>query len=255
LKKYIFGLATIVLIFSMQTVSPAYADHEHGPTITDAQISEVFRHMQFSWPLTPDPIKLRSVGIRNGQFRLYVETEQPAGRLRTVYQLWLKPDVSNGKIICTTTQLWIDTKVVKPPSAEFAGIEPNSYCNMFLSPFLVGYGQAAVVETIKLETGTIRIGLSGTLAPHPTHPITVGRCHAYFPDGINIRSGPGLEYSIIQKDHGEPASVLDWNDKWVNIEVNNTIGWVWKYFLIDLTVSCQPDYRNTIPAWLRSDAP
>lgn len=51
-------------------------------------------------------------------------------------------------------------------------------------------------------------------------------------DGLNVRSGPGLDYPIIGKvNSGEEFSVLQQEGEWIKITYNNEAGWVNKQYV------------------------
>ena len=264
-RNVLLCLAVALLITIFQPPQTIHADHQHGPTITVDQLNAVFRRVPFTSPLTSELLRSQFINIINGQFRIslqVVNTHDPKYSTYKEYYMWLVPKVRDGKIACTISQIQVEGKLftqrdLLQPNPYFANLDGTPYCDSFLSPFLVGYGPSAVVNSVTLKNRMVMIELGGTLLPNAPHPIIVAGCSIYASwFDLNLRSGPGREYAVLTviRNFDVGAPVLDWRGDWLKINYKGTIGWIWKYYA-GQEVLCIPNYHKSSAAWLRSDAP
>ena len=72
---------------------------------------------------------------------------------------------------------------------------------------------------------------------HPAHPVG----HTPLRSGVNLRSSPSLQASIVAVSNGRPVRVLHWSSGWVDVQLSTgATGWVWRAFM--------GSHRTTPPA-------
>ncbi len=74
----------------------------------------------------------------------------------------------------------------------------------------------------------IAIFIIVSMVPHPQHVFSSDKeLIRVKVDILNVRSGPGLEYNVINKIHnGETYQLIEDNKAWMKIKINDSIGWV-----------------------------
>jgi hypothetical protein len=254
---------TLILLSMFRSPSEILASHQRNLVITETQLSKVFQQNPFSTTLTSEPIRMRTLGVMNGQFRIFLATQKTVS-VQNFYYIWMQPQLSNGKITCTVIQIEVTGQVytqheLLQPNPYFSSLNADNYCNGFLSPFLVGYGSGAVIEKLELKNHTVMIDLGGTVSSDAPPPLVMAGCTAHkgiWWGNLNVRSGPGLNYPIIAviEDYSIDSPVLDWNDNWLKINYEGTVGWVWKHFARGGRL-CMSDYHRRYDAWERSNTP
>ncbi|MCC7447418.1 MAG: SH3 domain-containing protein [Anaerolineae bacterium] len=238
------------------------AEQQRTITITVAHLNYILRQLPLAFPLATDPVHDRFIDIFSGQFRVQITVIKPNGAWAWHY-IWIRPQVDNGKITCTITQIMVggtlfNQRQLQQPNPYISDLNADAYCHALLSPFLVGYGPGVVVKNITLQPRMAHLDLGGALLPDAPNPVVVGGCTVYamWPAQLNFRRGPGTDYDVISLMPGwwldKPAPVLGWQGDWLKIDYRGTVGWVWKYYAIG-SEECLPDYRNSSEAWLRSD--
>jgi hypothetical protein len=168
-RKILLFAIIITLLAMFHQLPAAHAEDHRTITITGIQMSNVFRAAPFSQPFTTNVIKYREVGVVNGQFRIHINAQKTQQSPPTeFYFIWLAPELKNGKISCTITQIQVEGEIftqkeLMQPNPYFSDLNGDIYCNSFLSPFLVGYGADVVIAAMTLKYHVLVLDLVGTL--------------------------------------------------------------------------------------------
>jgi hypothetical protein len=266
IQKILLLIVIFMLVFGANQPTKVRAQDHRSITITGAQLAHVLVKSGFTSPLSADPIQLILVNVADEQFTIsiYVRRTVP----HNLDFIWIKPSLDAGKITCTISKIVANDRIwtqreLTQPNPYFSNLNADTYCNMLLSPFIVGFGPGAVLKSLTLKHDMVFLELGGTLAPEAPIPAFVAECRvSSFSMRTNLRSGPGLEYPVLMvfdawyydKFHYHQPLVLDWQGDWLKIDNNGTVGWVWKHYAGG-TRECVTSIYNRHDVWEVSDHP
>jgi hypothetical protein len=267
MEKYV---ALILFALAMSIGVPVHANDTKRVYITESHIYSLINHT-----LRPEQLKILNIegvpqdlaiGIDPGQFRVVYYLLKSATE-RTYITIWIAPRLDNGQISCSVTQFQVDDQNFKgdaltKPNPYLHDLNATPYCNLFLTPFLVGYGSSSQIVSLKLQNNMVWLDIGGTIAPDAPPPVVVAQCEvtveaSFYAGGtVNLRSAPSLDAPIVETMlDGTNGRLLGWNAGWVKIDQDGQIGWFSKRFAYG-GMECVADYfRVTTVAWYRSDEP
>jgi hypothetical protein len=269
---------TIIFLGCFGQYIPANAQATKRVYITENHIESLI-----SYTLQPERLKILNlsgvpldlhVSVLYGQFRIeyYIQPQTAKSPFKRSYDyIWITPILNNGQISCTITKIQIGAQIMtaailKLPNIYLTSIDATPYCDLFLAPFLKGYGINAQIVSLKLQNNMVWLDIGGTIAPDAPPPVVVAQCTVYVSTGIyhnttiNLRSGPSYDAPILRtlfsKNYEDVSGkLISWQGDWVEINIEGQIGWVWKHYAWG-GQECSADYfRPYYDAWQLSATP
>jgi SH3-like domain-containing protein len=100
------------------------------------------------------------------------------------------------------------------------------------------FGRYGAWDKILLASGTVGWAMARYVGRHVAsgNRGSAGRAHArghtVLRAGVNIRSRPSMQASIVAVSNGSPVRVLHWAPGWADVQLSTgASGWVWRAFL------------------------
>lgn len=266
MKKY---AALIMFAMVASICVPVQANDTKRVYITESHIYSLIGHTLQAEQLKILNIEgvpqMLAIGIDPGQFRVVYYLRKSATE-RTYITIWIAPRLENGQIFCSITQFQVNGQNFKGDALTKSNpylhdLDATPYCNLFLTPFLRGYGSGSQVVSLKLQNNMVWLDIGGTIVPDAPPPVVVAQCKVLvgisfaFGGTINLRSAPSLDAPVLETMFdGTEGRLLGWNAGWVKIDQDGQIGWLSKPYAHG-GMECLADYFRVTDAWYRSDEP
>ena len=235
-------LTLILTIYTMGT-SPltASAAGTRRLAITNYHLTATFNRTLFSASALPGVVEYSGIDIDpNGQITIYISTRQPSTDKQQqplhYTQIILQPTIMNGQIICPIVKVITDTQTTTPRTlqvSEYGDMNGNEYCNRMFAPFVASQGENVTVTGLVFDLHIVYISINGALRDDAPHPVVVAGCRftsgtGYYSAPYNLRTGPGLEYTVLTvlQPSDDTYAVLGWKTHWIKINANGVVAWI-----------------------------
>lgn len=254
----------ILLACFAQPVAPTRAAKSLTVIITQAQLDAVIdslpnrARLQLIKNIDGTPQELL-VAILPGRFAITFRIQQSRSSGPDYYYVVLLPTLQNGKITCTVDRIWLKDKWLTrndlgKPNPYIATTNADATCEMFLSPFLVGYGPGAMIARFSAGYADLTVEIGGNLLPGAPPPAVVAGCEVYWWHSIGyLHSTPDWNSPFLGTVSDE-ARVLAWKHFWLKVETDSgTVGWVYPEWAIG-DARCIGRAGNGNPIWVVLDS-